>query len=354
METELMNMTTLPVTPQDTVAAEYSFEEHSADSAGLHTEARPRTVAGVLRLLPPDATPEQQDSIVQAMVPIPEPTDLSTRPDTLNLPGLIGTDPRHGFQSFDFVDGYFSSSRYFHPEIPYRQNGMAAEPVTYRLSSDDYVKALLLMSFFIAALFIARNIRNLKEKVKNFLRPYSSITDTMQSTNTEIRGQTFLILQTCLTIAVLFFDYTQWRLTDVFNQNSPYVLLGIDTLIAAAYFAIKFTAYRFVNWIFFDRSRRRYWGEVYLLSVMALDFALFVVAMLVVYFDLALEAAGMAVLLIVALLKTTLFIKCKQIFFNSFPDFVHLILYFCTLEILPVLLLWKALVYFNEILTANI
>lgn len=345
---------TVYAAPQDSVPA-YSFEESAgADTGAVHHAPRPKTVAGVLRLLPPDATPEQQDSIVQAMVPIPEPTDLSTEPDTLYIPGLKGSDARLGFTPFDFQNGYFSGSRFFHPEVAYRQMGMAAEPVTYRLSADDYVSSLLLVSFFIAALFIARNIRSLKEKVRNFLRPYASSYDPTQSTDTEIRGQAFLILQTCFTVAILFFDYTQWRLTEVFNQISPYILLGINTAIVLAYFVIKFLLYRFVNWVFFSRKQAHVWSEAYLLSVMLMDLALFVVAMLVVYFDLSLYATLSAVVLIVGAFKLMLLIKCKQIFFSYYLSIIHLILYFCTLELLPVLLLWKALVYFNEILTVNI
>ena len=48
--------------------------------------ARPQTPYQVLRLLPKDATPAQQDSAIQAWF---EPGEIhySERPDTLHLPG---------------------------------------------------------------------------------------------------------------------------------------------------------------------------------------------------------------------------------------------------------------------------
>lgn len=47
--------------------------------------------------------------------------------------------------------------------------------------------------------------------------------------------------------------------------------------------------------------------------------------------------------------KILLFYKCIRNFFNHFHGILHLILYFCTLEIIPLLFLWKGLIYINNI-----
>lgn len=340
------------VIPQDTLPV-YSFEEE-ADTVAPRPAPRPTTVAGILRLLPPDASPAEQDSLVQAMMKIPEPTHLSTQPDTLYLPGLKGSNPRPDISQFSATDNYFTGNALCHPEIPMRQIGMAAEPLTYRLSNDDYVTGLLLLSFFLASSFVVRNVRTLSERVKAFFRFGPDDGEYSASTNDEIRGMLFLILQTCFTVAILFFVHTQVRLTEVFNQNSPYVLLGIDAAITLAYFAAKFTAYRFVNWVFFTDAQSRRWTDSLMLCIGLTGISLFAVALLVVYFDLSYQALQIAAVLLVCAFKLLLLAKCKQIFFNYKLGGLHLILYFCTLEILPVLLLWKALVYCNETLIVNI
>lgn len=337
--------------PQDSLST-YSFEE-TADTAQVRPAPKPRTVKEILRLLPPDATPAQQDSLVQAMMDIPEPTQLSTRPDTLYLPGLKGSPADVNVMQLNPNDNYFSDKDYFHAEQKVTQIGMAAEPLTYRLNNDDYVTGLLLLSFFMAALFIARNIRILAERVKNFFH-WRADEEFSPGTNSEIRGQAFLVLQTCLTIAILFFDYTQQHLTEVFNQISPYILLGMYTGICLAYFAGKIIVYRFVNWVFFERLQNRRWMEAYLLTITFMGLSLFIVALLVVYFDLAFNTLKIVALLLVATFKVLQLIKCKQIFFSYTLSYVHLFLYFCTLELIPALLLWKAMVYFSEILIVNI
>lgn len=340
-------------TPQaaaDTVGF-YSFEE--AGDSIVRPAPKPKTVAGVLRLLPADATPEQQDSAVQAMIEIPPPTHLSTRPDTLYLPGLKGSPANIDLTQFDLRKNYFSEKPYFHPEQRVTQKGMAAEPVVYRLSDDSYVTGLLMLSFFIGALSIARNIRSMAESVKNFFysRPDG---ETEPRTGSELRGEMFLVLQTCLTMAVLFFDYTQLYLTEVFNQVSPYILLGIDTGVCLLYFMLKILAYKFVNWVFFQRKQNRLWIDSYLTIVVFLGIALFAVALLVVYFNMPFKTLATVVVLLLAISKFALAVKCRQTFFNYRYSLVHFFAYFCIMELMPVLLLWKALVLFNEVLIVNI
>lgn len=329
----------------------YSFEE--ADDTIARPAPKPKTVAGVLRMLPADATPEQQDSAVQATIEIPPLTHLSTRPDTLYLPGLKGSPANIDLTQFDLRKNYFTEKPYSHPEQRVTQMGMAAEPVVYRLSDDSYVTGLLMLSFFIGALSIARNIRSMIEGVKNFF--YSRPADEIEPrTGAEVRGQMFLVLQTCLTMAVLFFDYTQLHLTEVFNQVSPYILLGVNTAVCLLYFTLKLLAYKFVDWVFFSRKQNRMWIDSYLTVVTFLGIALFIVALLVVYFNMPFKTLAIVVILLLAISKFALAVKCKQSFFNYRYSLVHFFAYFCIMELMPVLLLWKALVLFNEVLIVNI
>jgi hypothetical protein len=55
------------------------------DTVAVHS-AKPQTPYEVLRLLPKDATPAQQDSAIQEWFE-PKEIHYSSRPDTLHLPG---------------------------------------------------------------------------------------------------------------------------------------------------------------------------------------------------------------------------------------------------------------------------
>ena len=329
--------------------ATYSFE----DTAEVVAFKKPTTPREVLRLLPHDATPAQQDSAVQAMLDIPPAVHLSSRPDTLYIPGLKGSPANVDLSQYDYRSSFFSESAHFHPELRVTQIGVAAEPIPYRLRNDDYVTGILLLCFFLVVLFIARSSHILLEKIKGLFYRGNDGAPVL-NTNSELRGQVLFVAQTSFTLAILFFDYTQQRLTHVFNSVSPYILLGVNSSICLAYYAAKIIVYQFVNWVFFRNVQRKLWLESYVLSILMVGLLIFPLALLLVYYDLSFRVMEIAFFVILGLSKLLLFIKCRQIFFNLNYSIFHLILYFCTLELIPIMLLWRVLVYCNEILVVNI
>ncbi|MCF0236805.1 MAG: DUF4271 domain-containing protein, partial [Bacteroidaceae bacterium] len=75
-------------------------------------------------------------------------------------------------------------------------------------------------------------------------------------------------------------------------------------------------------------------------------------ALLVVYFNLPYRETLMSYILLLLFVKTLLIYKSYRIFFNNRIGGLHIILYFCALEIVPILLLWGALHYLSHQLVA--
>lgn len=339
--------------PSDTAAAvPYSFEDAPQDSAAAWR--KPTTPREVLRQLPRDATPAQQDSAVQTALDIPPARILTARPDTLCIPGLKGSPANVDLSRYGYKENYFSGSPYFHPELHIIQTGMAAEPVPYRMRDDDYVTGTLLASFLLTVLFLARTRRILLEKTKDFFFVRGNSGETAVKTDYELRGQALLVVQASFLLAVLFLDYTQERLPHVFNSVSPYVLLGADAGICLLYHAVKVAAYLFANWVFFDKRRRELWMESYVFTIIMTGMASFPLVLLRVYFSLPFRALAAAFLATLALSETLLLVKCRRIFSGVPGGPFHMILYFCTLELAPLLLLWRALAYSSELLAAGV
>jgi hypothetical protein len=86
-------------------------------------------------------------------------------------------------------------------------------------------------------------------------------------------------------------------------------------------------------------------------DVLALGFAILPLTLLVIYFDLDYSTLRILFVCILATVKTLLFYKCFQIFFDYKFGSVHLFLYFCALEILPLLVLWKSLLLASSYLS---
>lgn len=79
-------------------------------------------------------------------------------------------------------------------------------------------------------------------------------------------------------------------------------------------------------------------------------FLLFPLVLLAVYFDLNANTAKILIFIILGFTKIMLFYKCIRNFFPHIHGSFHLILYFCALEIVPDLFLWKGIGFINNVL----
>lgn len=235
-----------------------------------------------------------------------------------------------------------------------KTTGVAGDPVPYQFRNDSLVTIVLMVSFFLIAWVISRSRYYLNEQIKEFFHHRQRENLFSQRTQNELRGQIFLVFQTCFMLGILFFDYTQEYQQQVFNQVSPYKILGLSVGICTLYYLIKVGGYTFINNIFFDRRQCQQWTESYMLCTLGTGLALLPLGLLVVYFDLDLPNTAICLICILVVDKMLLIYKCYSIFFSYRLGWVHLFLYFCTLEIIPILILFRALIYANNyLLTIN-
>lgn len=228
--------------------------------------------------------------------------------------------------------------------------GIAGEPLPYQFKNDDIVTLLFLLSVFFVVWVISRSRHFLSGQLRDFFRSRPRDNMFADRAQNELRGQFFLVFQTCFVIGLLFFDYTQAYYPQIFSEVSPYQLLGANVGVCTCYFLLKIGGYAFVNNVFFSRQQQSQWNEAYLLGVLGQGLALLPVVMLVVYFDLNFVWLTSLFLLAWGTISLLLCYKCYQIFFSYPLGWVHLFLYFCTLEIAPLLVLFRTLTYANNLL----
>jgi len=116
----------------------------------------------------------------------------------------------------------------------------------------------------------------------------------------------------------------------------------------------KWGIYKTINWIFFEKSRNLSWTLSYFNIIVWLGLVLLPVISLMVYFDLTTQSSFIFMALAIISAKILLLWKCFNNFFGKFHGIFHLILYFCTLEILPDLILWKGILISCNKLILNI
>ena len=340
--------------PQDSIThAEQPIEAVSVRSIDSTARpARPRTPYQVLRSLPRDATPAQQDSAIQATFQ-PAEIHYSNQPDTLHLPGH-----EKGVKVTDVDIPIYYEKTFFANSIQQAGKtttiyGVPGDPVPYNLHNDNVITSLLLASFILTIILLT-NVRSFAiHQLKNFFKVPRTDDTFLPETSNELRCQFFLLAQTSLLLAILQFFFTQQFIGTTFILQSDYLLVGIYFVMIAGYFLLHALLYTVVNLVFFNGKRNTLWLKTLLFISSVEGVALFPLVMLLVYFDLSTQSVILNFAIILILTKLLTFYKCFIIFFRQIGGFLQIILYFCALEIAPLVLFWSILVLTGNYLKIN-
>lgn len=307
----------------------------------------------VLHEFPEDATPAQRDSVVQTVFHVNK-SNLSTRPDTLHLPGQ---DKGKSIKDVNLPQYYreifFSKDSLLHPELDGGRYGVAGDPVPYTIRGDSTITALLLGCFILALIAFSKSRRFIFRQAKNFFHEPRDLTTEFSETTGEVRFQFFLVTQTCLLLSIVSFLYTQERVADTFILESQYQLVAIFFGVFIAYFVLKALLHTLINIVFFGTRKNARWMKSYLFISSVEGILLFPLVMLQSYFDLRIQNAIIYVAFVIILVKTLLLYKSYVIFFKQKTFFLQIILYFCALEIMPLLSLWGILAMIVDYLKIN-
>lgn len=307
-----------------------------------HSHYQP-TPKEVLSWLPKTASPWQQDSAIRANIKFPN-VDWSQRTNPLKTPGLEA-DTQHvdlGKPMF-YSKSLVQKDSVYRPEYASYRPGVAGDPVPYTIAGDNLITSLLLACFIFAAVAIAKSGNFLSRQFKNIFYPQRHEPDAMTETSSELHFQIFLMVQTCLLFAIVFFLYANRNFVGSFDFSN-YQMIGIFTAEFFLYFGAKALLQAGVQWVFFDKKKIEQWNKTYLFIISLEGVVLFPVVMLLAYFDLSINSAAIYAIAVVFLVKMLSFYKAHVIFFPRDTYFLQSFLYFCALEIMPLGALWGVLV----------
>lgn len=321
-----------------------TIEGETRNTAGL-------TPYRVLQQLSPDATEEQKDSAIQANFKAGA-VPYNTRTDTMTSFGLrvVKMKPIEKTQFMDTT--YFHGGKYFHPERGLPTVGIAGDPAPYLLRNDNTITSLLLGCFLLAMFAFSFSKDLFLQQLKNFFFVPRSVAE-MTETTVERRFQLFLVLQTSMLLGIIYYVYQTIFLGTHFHTDSQLMLIGVFTGVFMCYFAVKYEAYKFVNWVFFPRQKNEQWNRTWRLLTASEGVLLFPLVLLVVYFNLSLPSAFIYTVSVIVLTKILTFYKSFTIFFSQSNVYLQIILYFCALEIIPLLALCGTLSVLISYLNVN-
>lgn len=322
------------------------------DSLGNPAETGPRgTLAWRISQRMQGCSPQLIDSVIQAHIPRRERV-LSTRPDTLEIPGLKGRLPYDVSLSdieHTFHIGFFKDSPLYHPELVPSQRGQRAVPRPYQLWRDDWVTGSLLLSLVLLIYVINRTRRQFVLQAKDFFfPPKDRPTLFAKKTSFESHSILFIIFLISLMGGFIAFVYAQHTLNLFLSQVSPYLLLFIYTGCFLAYFFVKRTMTHFVNWVFFNKSQQKHWKESTAFLISLECYLFFPLVLIFVYFKISILHTLLTSGILLFITKILLLYRCYSIFFPKIYCLFHLFAYLCALELMPLAALWKSLVFITD------
>ena len=339
--------------PQDSIThAGQPVETAVATSDSVVRPAKPRTPYEVLRSLPRDATPAQQDSAIQATFQ-PGEIHYSSQPDTLHLPGH-----EIGVKVTDVDIPIFYEKTFFAKSIQQQGRistmyGMPGDPVPYTLRNDHIITSVLLGMLLVTLVLLANHRDFFLRQLKGLFGLSHKDEEFMPETGSEYRCQFFLVAQTSMLLGILQFFFTQKFIGDTFILRSDYMVVGVFFAMTLAYFLLRSVFYTAANSVFFSVRQNAIWQKAQLFIAAMEGLLIFPLVLLQVYFDLSAQNVILNFAIALLIVKILTFYKSKVIFFKGISGFLQNILYFCALEIVPLAAFCGAMVLMGNFLKIN-
>ncbi len=238
---------------------------------------------------------------------------------------------------------FFSKDTLYHAEIPGGAHGMAGESIPESIQGDNVIMSLLLCCFVLVVISFAKVRGFAIRQAKNFFYPpREEVTEDTQ-TASEVHFQVFLVFLNSLLLSLLYYFYNLQHPDNTYVLDSPYLLIVIFLGYILAYFFLKLILYRIVNNIFFDGKRNGQWIASFMFLVSLETMFFFPIILLIANLGLSMESVETYFAFVLIFVKILTIYKSYVIFFRENVVRLQIILYFCALEMIPLLSLWGVL-----------
>ncbi|WP_291564903.1 DUF4271 domain-containing protein [Bacteroides sp.] len=234
--------------------------------------------------------------------------------------------------------------------------GMQGEAMPYKLVSDSNVMTAIILGLLLIVIALQNEKKGIIRIFRNCLSTSSDRTNLFDDSYSSTSNIPTILL-CCASVVMgglLTYHYYSYSNPDFFFSTNHTAMLCIYAGVFTAYLISKWIIYSFINWIFFDKEKNKLWIEGVFNIIAAMGLILFPTVLYIIFLDSEFHFSGKIILTIIFISKILLFYKCFRYFFRNFHGVLHLILYFCTLEIIPDLFLWKGIELINSILILKI
>jgi hypothetical protein len=212
--------------------------------------------------------------------------------------------------------------------------GVTGTPHPLTLANDDWVSLIMIVCFVLMAVLTARSGHFVVNKFNCFfLRVHKD--ELYDETPGQLFSQFIFVLIDCVMLGMGSYLFAISFLTIDFFIESAFLVSMFFVLFFLVYFFVKWSFQSYVNVVFFGGKKNGQWLKTQLYITAWSTVLTFILVMIQTYLSPDIENMVFSFVAIVFLNKTLTFIKQWQIFFKQKGFFLQIILYFCALEITP-------------------
>lgn len=210
------------------------------------------------------------------------------------------------------------------------------EPIPYYMKSDDVVTVVLIVCVILVTLALTMIGKPWSRKIAQ-LPLFNFRQNDLNVTETPGGIQPFLFIQMGLAVSLLLIDIT-------IRMNQPLVelplsssaLLAFYMMLAAAFLVFRWLLYRFVLWMFVQPVQIPFIMEAWTNSVCLEGVLLLPMMMVDIYYNMHFVLFAIVILVVSIIPRIWLFYWQKKLFSLNLYGSLLIFLYFCALEILPI------------------
>lgn len=209
--------------------------------------------------------------------------------------------------------------------------------------NDIFVVVAIMLCTMLTTIAIANAKDVLWKQIKEFStnRDVSSIFETASIENSSYLS--LLTTQFFLSSGIISYYLLYNTNSDLVVEYSSWQIILFVGAIFLIYFIAKVTIYSYIGWIFFRGNVIDTWFKSYYTIIHALSIFLLPFLFATIYLNLSVNTVLFISSALLLLSKVLILYKLFNLFFRNIYTTLPLFLYFCALEIVPLLLLYKTL-----------
>jgi hypothetical protein len=206
------------------------------------------------------------------------------------------------------------------------------------VGGDDYVVMGLVLMFFVLAVTFYKYRTAMFNRLKDFFATKRMYVDVASGDLGSESWYIFLLTSVgaiSATIILMSHRVSEHGVNEW--EGMPYWMFGAGYVIYMALVYAKAWLYVLVNWTFFDRENGKRWMAGYLLMTAVVPLLFYPIALMEVFAHASYEMVTTCGILVVILYEMLLFYKTLLNFKMKKYGYLLNILYFCSVELMPAL-----------------